>query len=404
MTIPTPPDRYRAGLEVADVIRAYGNEYRKNHKLPRRHLRALRDIASCRTAVLGGHVDECDACGHERISYNSCRNRHCPKCGSLAKEKWLRAREGELLPVPYFHIVFTIPAELNALALVNQDVVYTMLFRTAAETLLSVSRDPKHLGADIGLIAVLHTWGQNLMDHPHLHCIVPGGGVSRDGTQWIGSRKKFFLPVHVLSQVFRGKFLESLKKAYRNGQLKCVGKVTMFESRKEFQKLLDRLYEKGWVVYAKKTFGGPEQVLAYLGRYTHRVALTNHRLVSMTNGTVSFRWRDYRNGSKEKVMTVEACEFIRRFLLHVLPDGLCKIRYYGFLSNRKRKSELERCRSLLAPFGLGSVTKPTEDAQPASWQEIFLELTGVDIGLCPSCHKGRMQHRRVIQPVQHAPP
>ena len=318
--------------------------------------------------------------------------------GSLAKEKWLSARQGELLPVPYFHIVFTIPEELNALALVNQVVVYTMLFRSAAETLLCVGRDPKHLGAEIGLVAVLHTWGQNLMHHPHVHCIVPGGGLSKDGTRWIGSRKKFFLPVHVLSRVFRGKFLESLKKAYRAGQIKCVGRIKTLERTQEFQKLLDRLYRKGWVVYAKQPFGGPEQVLAYLGRYTHRVALTNHRLVRMTDGKVSFRWRDYRNGDKEKVMTVEACEFIRRFLLHVLPDGLCKIRYYGFLSNRKRESQLERCRLLLG------VAVVVEKAVPASWQEILLELTGVDIGLCPSCHKGRMQHHRLIKPVQHAPP
>jgi hypothetical protein len=302
-------------LEVADVIRAYGNEYRTAHKLPRRHLRALRDIAACRTAVLGGHVDRCDACGHERISYNSCRNRHCPKCGSLAKEKWLRARQRELLPVPYFHIVFTIPDELNRLALVNQALVYAMLFQSAAQTLLCLGRDPKHLGAEIGLIAVLHTWGQNMMDHPHLHCIVPGGGLSSDGGRWIGSRENFFIPVQVLSRVFRGKFLESLKKAYRTGRLKCVGKVEPLRDKQTFQKLLDRLYTKAWVVYAKQSFGGPEQVLTYLGRYTHRVALSNHRLVSMADGKVSFRWRDYRDENKQKVMTIEAGEFIRRFLL-----------------------------------------------------------------------------------------
>ena len=385
-------------LEVGDIIRAYGDEYRNKYKLPRRHLRALRDIASCRTAALGGHMDRCNECGHERISYNSCRNRHCPKCGSLAKEKWLSTRRKELLPVPYFHIVFTIPAELNALTLVNQDTVYRMLFQSAAETLLCLGRDPKRLGAEIGLIAILHTWGQNLMDHPHLHCIVPGGGLSKDGTQWIGSRKKFFIPVHVLSHVFRGKFLERLKKMYNDGRLKCVGKIKAFESRKEFQKLFDHLFRKGWVVYAKQPFGGPEQVLAYLGRYTHRVAVSNHRLVKMTDGTVSFRWRDYADGNKEKLMTVEACEFIRRFLLHVLPDGLCKIRYYGFLSNRNRKHQLERCRLLL------DIAMPTEDPAPVSWQDTLLNLTGIDIRICPSCQKGRMQRYRLIKPLTHAPP
>lgn len=385
-------------LEVGDIIRAYGDEYRNKYKLPRRHLRALRDIASCRTATLGGHVDRCNECGHERISYNSCRNRHCPKCGSLAKEKWLSTRRKELLPVPYFHIVFTIPAELNALTLVNQDTVYRILFQSAAETLLCLGRDPKRLGAEIGLIAILHTWGQNLMDHPHLHCIVPGGGLSKDGTQWIGSRKKFFIPVHVLSLVFRGKFMERLKKMYNDGRIKCVGKAKAFENRKEFQKLFDHLFRKGWIVYAKQPFGGPEQVLTYLGRYTHRVALSNHRLVKMTNGMVSFRWRDYADGDKEKLMTVEACEFIRRFLLHVLPDGLCKIRYYGFLSNRNRKHQLERCRLLL------DIAMPAEDPTPVSWQDTLLNLTGIDIRICPSCQKGRMQHYRLLKPLTHAPP
>lgn len=385
-------------LEVADVIRAYGNEYRTAHKLPRRHLRALRDIAACRTAVLGGHVDRCDACGHERISYNSCRNRHCPKCGSLAKEKWLRARQRELLPVPYFHIVFTIPDELNALALVNQALVYAMLFQSAAQTLLCLGRDPKHLGAEIGLIAVLHTWGQNMMDHPHLHCIVPGGGLSSDGGQWIRSRETFFIPVQVLSQVFRGKFLECLKRTYRTGKLKCVGTVEPLRDKQTFQKLLDRLYTKAWVVYAKQPFGGPEQVLAYLGRYTHRVALSNHRLVSMADGKVSFRWRDYRDENKQKVMSIEAGEFIRRFLLHILPDGLCKIRYYGFMSNRNRRSHLKRCRALLG------VAAAAEDTEPRLWQDALLELTGFDVRICPSCQTGRMQPQQVLAAKGHAPP
>lgn len=371
-------------LEVADVIRAYGEEYRKVHRLPRRHIRALRAIASCRTAVLGGHVDRCDSCGHERISYNSCRNRHCPKCGALTKERWLRARESELLPVPYFHIVFTLPEDLNALVLVNQTTMYTLLFQSAAETLLCLGRDVKHLGAEVGLMAVLHTWGQNLTDHPHVHCIVPGGGLSREGTQWIESRANFFIPVHVLSQVFRGKFLESMKKAYRAGKLTYVGAVGSLQDKQTFQKLLDRLYGKAWVVYAKRPFGGPGQVLRYLGRYTHRVALSNHRLVNMANGRVSFRWRDYRDGDKEKVMTLDAIEFIRRFLMHVLPDGYCRIRYYGFLSNRNRSKNLAACRRILG------VLEEIEEPESMAWEDVLLEVTGIDVRKCPKCSTGRM--------------
>ena len=393
------------GLEMADVVRAYGSEYQKTHKLPRRQLRALHDIASCRTAVLGGHVDRCDACGYERISYNSCRNRHCPKCGSLAKEKWLQARKKELLPVPYFHIVFTVPEELNAITLINQRVMYNLLFQTAAETLLHLGRDKKHLDAELGLIAVLHTWGQNLMDHPHVHCIVPGGGLSQDGRKWIASRNNFFIPVRVLSRVFRGKFLEQLKKAYRSKRIHCIGKTSPLACKEHFQKLLDQLYDKEWIVYAKQPFGGPEQVLAYLGRYTHRVAISNHRLAGMSDGKVSFRWRDYRDEDKEKIMTLDASEFLRRFLLHILPDGLCKIRYYGFLCNRKRKEHLDKCRILLdAPI-------PEVEQDALTWQEMLLKLTGIDVLICPNCHKGKMLNERILlpkgwnsTPMQHAPP
>lgn len=385
-------------LEVADVIRAHGGEYRRTHKLPQRHLRALSDIALCRTAALGGHVDRCDGCGYERISYNSCRNRHCPKCGSLAKEKWLRARKEELLPVAYFHIVFTLPDDLNALILINQRVMYTMLFQAAAKTLLQLGRDKKHLGAELGLITVLHTWGQNLMDHPHVHCIVPGGGLSQDGTKWIASRENFFIPVRVLSRVFRGKFLEELKKAYCTHRLKCVGTIKALECKRAFQKLLDELYCKEWIVYAKQPFGGPQQVLAYLGRYTHRVAISNHRLVSMVDGQISFHWRDYRDKDKEKIMTLEANEFLRRFLLHILPDGLCKIRYYGFLSNRKRQNQLALCRALL------NVPAHESCLHSKSWQDILLELTGIDVRVCPNCHRGRMITEGLLQPMQHAPP
>jgi predicted Zn-ribbon and HTH transcriptional regulator len=378
-------------LEVADVILEHGAEYLRTHRLPLRHLRALREIALCRTAVLGGHVDRCDECGYERISYNSCRNRHCPKCGSLAKEKWLRARKQELLAVPYFHIVFTLPDDLNALALINQREIYTLLFQAAGETVLQLGRDRKHLGAEVGMIEVLHTWGQNLMDHPHVHCIVTGGGLSEDGTRWIGSRESFFIPVRVLSRVFRGKFLEQLKKAYHGGQLKCIGRAKELENRENFQSLLNDLYNKEWIVYAKRPFGGPEQVLNYLGRYTHRVAIANHRLVGMADGKVSFRWRDYRDHDREKIMTLEASEFLRRFLLHILPDGMCKIRYYGFLSNRKRKERLDKCRRLL------DMPKRAREAD-STWQEMLLELKGIDVLLCPSCHEGRMVSERMLLP------
>jgi predicted Zn-ribbon and HTH transcriptional regulator len=392
-------------LEVADVVREYGAEYLRRHRVPLRHLRTLREIALCRTAVLGGHVDRCDECGYERISYNSCRNRHCPKCGSLAKERWLKARTEELLPVAYFHIVFTLPDDLNALTLINQREIYTLLFQAAGETVLQLGRDKKRLGAEVGMIEVLHTWGQNLMDHPHVHCIVTGGGLSEDGTRWIGSRENFFIPVRVLSRVFRGKFLEQLKKAYQEGQLKCIGRAKELEYRENFQSLLNDLYNKEWIVYAKRPFGGPKQVLAYLGRYTHRVAISNHRLVGMGDGKVSFRWRDYRDHDREKTMTLEAGEFLRRFLLHVLPDGMCKIRYYGFLSNRKRKERLDKCRRLL------SVAVPAVERETSTWQEMLLELKGIDVLACPSCHEGRMINERMLHPIgritklnRHAPP
>lgn len=309
-----------------------------------------------------------------------------------AKERWLKARTDELLPVPYFHIVFTLPDDLNALTRINQRVMYTLLFHAAGETLLHLGRDKKHLGAEVGTIAVLHTWGQNLMDHPHVHCIVAGGGLSEDGTRWTRSRENFFIPVRVLSRVFRGKFLEQLKKAYRARQLKCIGKETSLENQENFQSLLDDLYSKEWVVYAKRPFGGPEQVLSYLGRYTHRVAIANHRLVGMADGKVSFRWRDYRDHNREKIMTLETSEFLRRFLLHVLPDGMCKIRYYGFLSNRKRKDRLDKCRRLL------NAPKRGREPERSTWQEMLLELKGIDVLLCPSCRKGKMISERILLP------
>lgn len=360
--------------DLADVFRLHGDSYRKTHKLPLNQLRTMHAIEICRTKELGGHIDECEDCGHLRISYNSCRNRHCPKCQFLRKEKWLEERGRELLPIPYFHVVFTVPEEINPLALRNQDVVYTILFKAASETLMELTRT--RLGAQIGVIAVLHTWGQNLMDHPHLHCIVSGGGLSPDG--WKSSKRKFFLPVKVMSRLFKGKFLFFLRRAYKARRLRFPGTIALAQGEAAFTVFLEGLYRREWVVYCKPPFYGPESVIRYLGRYTHRVALTNRRLVSIEDGKVSFFWKNYADGNARKTMTLDAPEFIRRFLLHVLPDGFVKIRYFGFLSNRNRKASLVTCRALL---GVGHV--PTT---PETWQELLLRLSGVDVTRCPLCH------------------
>ena len=305
-------------------------------------------IELCRTAELGGHVEGCRSCGAIRVAYNSCRNRHCPKCQGQACRDWLAARQDELLPVAYFHVVFTLPAQIAAIAFQNKAVVYTILFKAVAETMRTIAADPRHLGAEIGLIAVLHSWGQTLTYHPHLHCIVPGGGVSRDGTRWISCRPGFFLPVRVLSRLFRRRFLEELRVAHDAGRLGFFGDLAHLAKPDAFARMLAEVRRLEWVVCAKPPFGGPEQVLAYLGRYTHRVAIANSRLISMNDDRVAFRWRDYRHSGKTKVMTLDAHEFIRRFLLHTLPDGFHRIRHYGFLANGHRATRLELCRRLLA--------------------------------------------------------
>lgn len=389
-----------SGVEVGDIFREFGPSYRASNRLPVRILKAMRAIERCRTATLGGHIDECDACGYVRISYNSCRNRHCPKCQSLAKEKWLTSRKKELLPVPYFHIVFTIPDSLNYLALVNQKVLYNILFKAASETLLKLGKDPRHLGAEIGLICILHTWGQNLMDHPHLHCIVPGGGLSKDGQKWIPSKGggDFFIHVNVISDLFKKKFLFYLKKAYRQGGLEFVGEIEKLRSQEAFEKLLNKLYKVKWHIYCKKPFGGPRQVLEYLGRYTHRVAISNNRIIKVEDGKVTFRWRDYHDDNKLKVMTLDAFEFIRRFLLHILPDNFYKIRYYGLLSSRNKKTKLKLCKELLCPSYQEDLTRSK------SWQQLLSELTDIDLRICPCCRKGKMVTKEVLQPLIHGPP
>jgi len=337
----------RPALELADIVRLHGPAYRQAHRLPLEHLRPLRAIEACRTAELGGHVEQCSQCAYTRIAYNSCRNRHCPKCQGLDRARWLHQRKDELLPVEYFHVVFTIPEQLAAIALQNKKTVYGVLFRAAAETLLTIAADPKHLGAEIGLLAVLHTWGQNLHHHPHVHCVVPGGGPSLDGTRWVACRPGFFLPVRVLSRLFRRLFLDGLRAAFESGDLGFFGELAGLAEPAAFARRLRAVRQVDWVVYAKPPFGGPAQVLAYLGQYTHRVAIANSRLISMTGTDVTFRWKDYRHHAKSKLMTLSADEFIRRFLMHTLPDGFHRIRHYGFLANGHRAAKLALCRRLL---------------------------------------------------------
>jgi hypothetical protein len=336
-------------LEVADVFRQHEQEFlqRWGHMLTTRQLRALRDICACRTEALGAHVEQCDGCSRQIIAYDSCRNRHCPKCHSRARDTWLAARSAEFLNTPYCHVVFTLPQQLSMLALQNPRVIYGILFRAVSETLLTIAADPRQLGARIGFLTVLHTWNQKMMHHPHLHCLVPAGGLSPDRSQWIRCRQRFFLPVKVLQRLFRGKFLAFLGDAFRNQQLRFAGALTDLQHPASFDRLLRQLRSMNWVVYAKRPFGGPEHVIKYLARYTHRVAISSGRLVEMREGRVTLRWRDSADSNKQKLMTLEATEFIRRFLLHVLPPGFVKIRYFGFLANRNRRDALLLCQSLL---------------------------------------------------------
>jgi len=374
------------GVEVADIFRRYGPQYRKDHPLPLNQLRVMRAIEICRTATLGGHVDECDSCGHLEISYNSCRNRHCPKCQFLRKEQWMEARAEDLLPIEYFHVVFTIPSELNPLVLRNQKVMYNLLLRSVSETLLELGNT--RLGVRIGFIAILHTWGQNLMDHPHVHCVVTGGGLSRD-RRWLSCRKSFFIPVRVMSALFRGKFLDYLKEGFEAGDLQFPGAIGHLQNSPIFEGFRRQFYHKKWVVYCKPPFQGAAGALQYLSRYTHRVALSNHRIISANAEAVSFRWRDYADGDKEKVMTLATGEFIRRFLLHVLPDRFVKIRHYGLLANKTRKATIALCRQLLG-------SSDTIKDQPVTLRERLIALIGVDITKCPICQNGRMHKSHTL--------
>jgi Putative transposase/Transposase zinc-binding domain len=377
----------RHRLEVADVLRSYTPAYLEafGATLTLDQRRVLRDLMRCRTAALGGHVEACADCGHEQIAYNSCRNRHCPKCQAALRAQWLEERASELLPVEYFHVVFTLPEPLGRIALPNRRWLYSTLFRAAAETLLQIAADPKHLGGQIGFLAILHTWGQNLHLHPHLHCVVPGGGLADDGTHWLACRPGFFLPVRVLSRLFRGKFLARLDEAFTQGHLVFPGQHQELAQPAAFRKWLAALRATDWVVYAKPPFGGAEQVLKYLARYTHRIAISNQRLVKMEDGKVHFHWKDYAHGNAAKVMALDAVEFIRRFLQHVLPSGFVRIRHFGFLANRCRRQKLERCRKLLG------VPPPAEEAEsdaPAPGQANLQEQGCVV--RCPVCKQGRM--------------
>ncbi len=379
----------RPKLEVADVFRRYGDVYREQHgaSMSTAQRRVMTAIEVCRTAALGGHLERCDQCGHERNCFNSCRDRHCPKCQSLARAQWIEDRQSELLDCPYYHVVFTVPEEIAAIAYQNKEVVYDILFRTTAETLKIIAADPKHLGAEIGFFAVLHSWGQNLVHHPHLHCVVPGGGLSPDGQRWVPCRRRFFLPVRVLSSLFRRRFLESLQKAFDAGKLQFFGSLESLREPHAFGRLLARMKDLKWVVYAKRPFAGAQQVLDYVGRYTHRVAISNNRLLDLENDQVRFQWKDYRDGDQVKVMALAAEEFIRRFLLHVLPDGFQRIRYYGFLGNRYRQEKLAQCRRLL---GMSVPAQQTPSAPEQDYRDRYEELTGRSLRQCPQCRQGRM--------------
>jgi hypothetical protein len=394
-------------LEVADIFRAFAPAYLEafGNATGAEQRRVLRDLMRCRTAALGGHIEACDTCGHRVIAYNSCRNRHCPKCQAAARATWLDKQADDLLDVEYFHVVFTLPNALGPVALQNRRVVYGTLFRAVAQTLNVVAADPHHLGADIGFLAVLHTWGQTLLLHPHVHCVVPGGGLSLDGTRWVSCRPGFFLPVRVLSRLFRSKFLALLQANYDREKLAFHGQQGDLAKPTVFRHWLDELRQQEWVVYAKPPFGGPEQVLKYLARYTHRVAISNRRLLRLEDNKVSFIWKDYAAGNAEKAMSLEAVEFIRRFLLHVLPSGFVHIRHYGFLANRCRQAKLSLCRRLIAALDSASAKReghPTTEA-PVEGSSGAGELRTAQ-HQCPACGLGRMLVVEVLPSLEANPP
>jgi hypothetical protein len=380
----------RGRPELADIFRSHGESYRRAHCLPPSHLKVMRAVEVCRTQVLGGHLKKCDTCGFEHPTYNSCRNRHCPKCQSLAKVKWLQKQTAELLPVGYFHLVFTLPHELNRLILANKKILLALLFKAVSETLLEFGHT--RFKGTLGIIAVLHTWDQMIKDHFHLHCLIPAGVLSFDQSRWIAARKNFLFPVTALSIVFRGKFLDLLKEASEQGKLKSLAQTASAESVK-----IKRLRKKNWVVYAKKPLGSPQTVLDYLGRYTHRVALSNDRILKVENGEVLLSYRDRKDGDRKKTLPLEAEEFIRRFLLHVLPQRFMRIRHFGFLANRSKKQALTQCRKLL---GLGPILPQSPNQ---SVKDLLLKITGIDLSRCPCCHNGTMIVIGELPPLPPSP-
>ena len=376
-------------LTLAAIVRAHGDAYRRTHRLATVQVLALRAIAACRTALLGGRRETCDHCGATRLTFHSCRNRHCPTCQAQASARWIEARRAELLPIPYFHVVFTLPHALNALAQGNPRVIYTLLFRAAADTLLTFGRDPRHLGGTVGITAILHTWSQTLTDHVHVHCLVTGGALSRDRTRWIHGRAAFLFPVKALSVVFRAKYLTGLQRAYTDGTLTFTAGTAPLADAGRFAALVTQLWATPWVVYAKRPFGGPAQVLQYLGRYTHRIAISNARLVSLVDGVVQFRWKDYADRGHTKIMALGVDEFLRRFLLHVLPRGFVRIRHFGLLANRQRRPLIARAQDLLAA--------PTPATAPAD-----ARAADIDPTRCPFCHQGHWQVE-ILSPLARLP-
>jgi len=372
---------YKPDLELADLFRRFGHEL---GALPFSHQKAIRDITSCRTSVLGGHCVRCDQCEYQKNSYNSCRNRHCPKCQFITQLRWIDKRTKDLLPCQYFHVVFTIPSELNPLILRNKNIGYDILFRAASETLKDVAQNPKRLGAEIGFIGVLHTWGQNLLDHPHIHFIVPGGGLNKKKTKWVHCKKNYFLPVRVLSKVFRGKMLEKIEEAFHDGKLQFMGKIDYLKHFPNFKELLITASSKEWVVYAKEPFNGPKQVITYLGQYTHRIAISNYRLVKLEGDKVHFKVRDRENPKKRKIIVLDVRKFLRRFLLHVLPKGYVRIRHFGLLGSRLKKENIKIARAIQG------IVDILEKEFPLDWKQLLKAVTGLDAEQCHQCKLGTL--------------
>ncbi|MGE3175163.1 MAG: IS91 family transposase [Planctomycetota bacterium] len=409
----------RPRFEVADIVRAHGAELRLQRIVTHREAKVLRHLGQCRTPSMGGHRDVCDDCGHESISYNSCRDRHCPKCQGTERAKWLERRLEHVLPIPYFHAVFTVPSALHALVLANRRQLYAALFDASAGTIQQLARDERRLGAEVGITSVLHTWGQKLLFHPHVHCVVTGGGLSPDGARWVPARERFLLPVKAMSRLFRGKVLAALQELRRAGELSLPGKLDALRDDATWAAFRDRLYGADWVVYCKPPFGGAEKVFAYLGRYTHRVAISNHRIREFRDGRVTFGYRDYADGNRQKELTVPAVEFLRRFLLHVLPRGFVRLRHYGLHASGNVGAKLVRARELLGvpsppqvgqscpPAAAGPAVPRSPARETVPWWETVLRRTGVDLRACPRCGTGRLVRRGLVLPAAghvRAPP